>query len=159
MFNLTESQKALLRAFVGAIRKKDLPEEFNVIFGADQTFIHYAGAKGFVPAVDITAPKLEALAKEELITCRNVKDEFFKHVAITQRGYEAVDADFRRPRHVSALESSPEERTLVALWRAATRQERLGIAGVFSSVFIFGYLAAKVSFFSRLIDLIRDIIP
>jgi len=58
---------------------------------------------------------------------------------------------------VKEMESVPH--TLLSYWKLARWGERFGTLGVFAGVFLFGYLCAKNSFASRIIELIRSMKP
>jgi hypothetical protein len=102
-FHLTENEKKLLRSVVGAIRAKNLKEEFIVVWGTNGTVVSFKNNEGWLPFPDITKPALAALEKQELIRVR--KDTgaggvYVDHVSVTKNGYDAVDAKFlekRRP--------------------------------------------------------------
>lgn len=67
------------------------------------------------------------------------------------------DEEFER---IKKLKQERErEHTLWRYWCLADWSERFGMIGVFSGVFLVGYLCAKIDFISRLIDLIRSIKP
>ena len=61
MYNLTPTQKALLRSLVEKVRAKQMPEEFTFIWGLEGTFLHYDGAAGFHPTPEVTKSALTYL--------------------------------------------------------------------------------------------------
>jgi hypothetical protein len=76
-------------------------------------------------------------------------------VHILDKGRELI-MDFENPKP-KVEPVADVEHTLLSYWRLADLEERLGMIGLFSLVFLVGYLCAKESFISRLIDLIRSI--
>jgi len=70
MYNLTDSQKDLLRWMVREIREGNMPEEFYVFWdiGGD-AHLHWEGSEGFHKYQGITRAKLNALEVEHLIRC------------------------------------------------------------------------------------------
>jgi uncharacterized protein (TIGR02391 family) len=124
MYNLTDSQKDLLRWMVREIREGNMPEEFYVFWdiGGD-AHLHWEGSEGFHKYQGITRAKLDALEAEHLIRChmeytvshstfgssvREDRHEQSRTVSITGEGYKAVDSDFDAPdtsfiRHLTPL--------------------------------------------------------
>ena len=124
MYNLTDSQKDLLRWLVGEIRDGRMPEEFYVFWDIDgDAHFHWNGSEGFRECQRITRAKLDALEAEHLIRCqieysvshstfgssvREDRHEQNRTVSITAEGYKAVDTDFDAPdtsfvRHLTPL--------------------------------------------------------
>jgi len=96
--NLTDDEKKLLKEIVGAIRAKNLKEEFIVIFGPNGASVSYRENEGWLPFPDITKSRLHALEKEAMIRFRMTSaadGDNVVYVAVSQKGYEAVDRKFR----------------------------------------------------------------
>jgi hypothetical protein len=112
-FNLTESQKSVIRWMVQENRAERLPDEFGVVWMSSGSLITtYLG--GDQP--ELTRGSLDALAASDLILCsvsyrtktstrgtrRNPKleeqrFESSRHVTLTAKAFEAVDNDFSAP--------------------------------------------------------------
>jgi len=75
MYNLTPSQKDLLRSLVDKVKSKQMPEEFTFMWGTNGGFLHYAGAPGFYPTPDVTQGALDALAANQLLHIRTDPDD------------------------------------------------------------------------------------
>ena len=110
MYNLTPDQKDLLRSLVAEVRAKKMPEEFSFAWGQNGGFLHFAGAKGFYPAPDVTQGALDALAANHLLHVRTRADDVFgtRYCTLTGKAYEAVDTNFDAPdtsfvRHLTPL--------------------------------------------------------
>ena len=58
-----------------------------------------------------------------------------------------------------SVDDQKEEHTLVAYWSRAEWSERFGMLGVFGAIFVVGLLCGKTSFFSKLYDLIKEVLP
>jgi hypothetical protein len=156
-YNLTDNQKNLLRFFVSAIRKGDIPEEFSVIWGINGPVIHFKGASDYLSIPEISKSKLEALQKHDLLSTRSSKTgsvDALWIISITAKGFSAVDNNF-----LEETSHTECEHTLLAYWKRATLEERFGMISLFSLVYFVGYLSAQASFFSRAINLIREILP
>ena len=70
MYNLTDSQKDLLRDMVREIREGRMPEEFGLFWNAeDNANLYWVGSEGFYSYPEITRGKLDALEAEHLIRC------------------------------------------------------------------------------------------
>ena len=132
MYNLTPSQKDLLRSLVDKVKSKQMPEEFTFMWGTNGGFLHYAGAPGFYPTPDVTQGALDALAANQLLHIRTDPDDKFgaRHCTITGKAYEAVESDFGAPdtsfvRHltpladIAALDSELKSRCLPILGAGA----------------------------------------
>jgi len=159
-YNLTDIQKDLLRSFVSAIRKNEIPEEFYIVWGVDGAFLHHKGSEGFKALNGVTKAKIEALQKHDLLLVRPNKTgshDSVWNVSITALGYAAYDSDFKETEPDKDLGIS--EHTLLAYWKRGTVQDRLGMISFISFIFLIGYLTAKASFFSRAIDLVREVLP
>jgi hypothetical protein len=110
MYNLTQSQKDLLRSLVEKVKAKEMPEEFTFMWGTEGGFLHFEGAPGFYPTPDVTRGALDALAANELLHIRtNPNDKFSaRYCTVTGNAYEAVESDFGAPdtsfvRHLTPL--------------------------------------------------------
>jgi Protein of unknown function (Hypoth_ymh) len=111
MYNLTPSQKELLRSIVEKVRANEMPEEFKFIWGGDgAAHLHYKGAPGFYATPHVTQGALDALAANHLLHIRTDPDDKFgtRHCTITGKAYEAVDSNFAAPdtsfvRHLTPL--------------------------------------------------------
>ena len=99
MYNLTANQQELLREIVENVRTKQMPEEFGIIWAADQPYLVYDGSKGFYPAPGVTRGALEALAANDLLHIRtDLKDEHSPtYCTLSGKAYEAVDSNFAAP--------------------------------------------------------------
>src|SRR6266436_2288721 len=110
MYNLTQSQKDLLRSLVDKVKKKEMPEEFTFMWGVEGGFLHFEGAKGFYPTPDVTKGSLDALAANELLHIRTDPNDRFaaRYCTLTGKAYEAVESNFAAPdtsfvRHLTPL--------------------------------------------------------
>jgi hypothetical protein len=110
MYNLTPTQKALLRWIVEKVRAKEMPEEFTFMWGDQGGFLHYKNAPGFYPAPDVTKGALDALAANDLLHIRTEPGDKFgaRYCTLTGKAYEAVDSNFAAPdtsfaRHLTPL--------------------------------------------------------
>jgi hypothetical protein len=122
MYNLTSSQKELLRWLVQASRSGRLPEDFSILWVSGGTVI--AGFKGETKDTPkITQGALDALAANDLLLChsslrtstatsksgiRVSQSEQSRRCTLTGKAFEAVDADFNAPdisfvRHLTPL--------------------------------------------------------
>src|SRR6266581_5150548 len=132
MYNLTPSQKDLLRSLVDKVKTKQMPEEFTFMWGVEGGFLHYEGAPGFYKTPDVTQGALDALAANQLLHIRTDPDDKFgaRHCTITGKAYEAVESDFGAPdtsfvRHltpladITALDSELKSRCLPILGAGA----------------------------------------
>lgn len=99
-FNLTESQKQVAKAIVGAIRQGDLTESFSVIMGqTGMVFINKAGLQLSFKALDINIQQLQILGEEGLIHFQPGSGSM-KYCTILGSIYEAVDSNFAEPEQV-----------------------------------------------------------
>jgi uncharacterized protein (TIGR02391 family) len=129
MYNLTDTQKDLLRWIICQIRERRMPEEFYVFWDIDgMPHVHWNGSEGFRECEEMTRDKLEALEAEHLLRChveysvtrsalgssvREDRRDDSRRVSITAEGYKAVDTDFDAPdtsfvRHLTPLGNLPE---------------------------------------------------
>lgn len=70
------------------------------------------------------------------------------------------DEEFQRQKDLlETQQKKEEEHTLLVYWKLANWQERFGMIAFFWGIFIFGFLCSKMNLASRVIDLIRDVIP
>jgi len=124
MYNLTDTQKELLRSIVTEIRDGSMPEEFYVFWDVEgDAYLHWDGCDGFRKYDGMTRARLDSLQAEHLIRCqieysvshstfggstRENRHESSRVVSITAKGYEAVENKFDAPdtsfvRHLTPL--------------------------------------------------------
>lgn len=108
MYNLTKSQRDLLRWIVQQIRKEKLPEEFSIIWLQEKCSISEYKGNIEDDAPSITKGALDALATADLILCqiryratdsygRHGQDERGRRCTLLNKAYEAIDSDFNLP--------------------------------------------------------------
>src|SRR3972149_5684920 len=107
MYNLTNSQKDLLRWLVQEVREEKLPEEFSITWLSEgKVSISEWKGKGKceddIPTVRRGA--LDALAAAGLLLCdieyytaHSIKTELSRTCTLLGKAYEAVDSDFNAP--------------------------------------------------------------
>ena len=131
MYNLTSTQKELLRLIVKRVRAKEMSEEFTVSWGRDGVGkLHDATSylpdtvlppTLFPPVASHRAPEftkgaIDALAADQLLHVRTETGtvsmvgevEEVRHCTLTGKAYEAVDSNFAAPdtsfvRHLTPL--------------------------------------------------------
>jgi hypothetical protein len=130
VYNLTPTQKELLRLIVKRVRAKQMPEEFTVSWGRDGVgMLHDADASYHPGAVlppmlsfpashrapEFTRGAIDALAANQLLHVRTESGsgggfevEEVRHCTLTGKAYEAVDSNFAAPdtsfvRHLTPL--------------------------------------------------------
>ena len=132
MYNLTSSQKDLLRSLVDKVKTKQMPEEFTFMWGVEGGFLHYEGAPGFYKTPEVTKGALDALAANQLLHIRTDPSDKFsaRYCTLTGKAYEAVESDFAAPdtsfvRHltpladITALDADLKQRCLPILGAGA----------------------------------------
>jgi hypothetical protein len=111
MYNLTDSQKDLLRWIVRQVRDLILPEEFIVVWlHGEGSILDFSTSEG--EPVKITRGALNALQENGLMICSpnlalrktaphissgTTSYETSRYCTITGKAYEAVDSDFSAP--------------------------------------------------------------
>ena len=105
MYNLTSSQKDLLRWIVQQVREEKLPEEFSIIWrsvGKGFIPVWKGGSEEDIPTV--TQGALDALAAAGLLLCdieyytaHSIKTELSRTCTLLGKAYEAIDSDFNAP--------------------------------------------------------------
>ncbi len=161
MYNLTDSQKDLLRSIVKRVRDGKLGEEFTIFWTMRGPRFH---DRRSTPANGFTRGKLEALETAELIQCKNGPEGSYTCITLLGRAYSAVDSGFDEPdtsfvRHLSPLadvtnlDDQVKQRCLPilgagpacpALWDSAVRtatvilEERLRDVGTIQDTSIVG---------------------
>jgi len=105
MYNLTSSQKDLLRWIVQQVREEKLPEEFSITWrsgGKGFISVWKGGSEEDIPTV--TQGALDALAAAGLLLCdieyytaHSIKTELSRTCTLLGKAYEAVDSDFNAP--------------------------------------------------------------
>jgi hypothetical protein len=103
MYNLTESQKNLLRWFVEQVRVDNLSEEFTILWMND--YVEIRGLKSSVPnSPSIEKGALTALSRNELLFCEvfyktsaGGQSESARRCVLTGKAYEAVESNFNSP--------------------------------------------------------------
>jgi hypothetical protein len=109
MYNLTPSQKDLLKWLVARVRDEKMPEEFSFMWGQNGTFLHHEGLQNFLQVDGVTQGALDALAANGLLHMRTSSDGFgTRDCTLTGKAYEAVDTNFAAPdtsfvRHLTPL--------------------------------------------------------
>jgi len=96
--NLNDHEKKLLREIVGAIRAKNLKEEFIVAWGPDGARVAFKENEGWLPFPAITKASLSTLTKDEYVRARNDAGGFgdgVNYVSVSKKGYDAVDSNFK----------------------------------------------------------------
>jgi Protein of unknown function (Hypoth_ymh) len=127
VYNITLTQKELLRLIVERVRAKQMREEFTVGWGRDGEgrlqdayASHHPSAvlpgfrsfPAFHPAREFTKGAIDALAANQLLHVRPGSEVFevkeVRHCTLTGKAYEAVDSNFAAPdtsfvRHLTPL--------------------------------------------------------
>lgn len=109
MYNLTPSQKDLLKWLVARVRDEKMPEEFSFMWGQNGTFLHYEGLQTFLQKDGVTQGALDALAANGLLHMRTSSEAFgMRDCTLTGKAYEVVDTNFAAPdtsfvRHLTPL--------------------------------------------------------
>jgi len=105
-YNLTESQKSLIKWIVQEVGNGHLPEEFFVAWvmgGKGYIISEYQGDESNLP--EITPGLLDALAASDMLLCE-IRYEFTRsgrqyessrRCVVRQKAYEAVESDFEPP--------------------------------------------------------------
>lgn len=101
-YNLTDSQKDLLRNIVSLIRDGQLEEEFYVsrVDSGDWIIRPSSGRSGyreFEELQSLSISKLDILEQNGLIYLKREASSSGVHVTVAQLGYDAVDCDFLDP--------------------------------------------------------------
>lgn len=92
-YNLTDTQKELLKWIVSEVRAGKLnEEEIWAIWDAQGTSL--VGYRGHVPEIRKTT--LDALEKNGCLTCSQRREDQYK-CALTSRAFEAIDSNFSAP--------------------------------------------------------------
>lgn len=94
-YNLTDSQKELLRAIVRAVRGGDIEEEFVIAWADDGPIINEAVQDKLSFLDNLTGGKLDALVRAGLI--HTSQRDYFTSVNLLGNAYDAVDRDFDSP--------------------------------------------------------------
>jgi len=96
MYNLTESQKELISALVGLVRRGELKETFTVLRdGKGGVSVHNPYEKTGFHISNTTTQEFEARAQSELIIVRVVEPRFgLLDCTLRGKAYEAVDSGF-----------------------------------------------------------------
>jgi len=94
MYNLTHSQKELLRWFVKQVNQKQLSEEFMIGWTFSGSCISdYSGQE---PLPEIKKGAIQALEAEELLRSKDIGKSDLR-CTLTGKAYEAVDNNFNQP--------------------------------------------------------------
>jgi hypothetical protein len=104
MYNLTDSQKNLIRWFVEQVRNDNLTEEFNIAWTNDELFL-IDGLKYLVQNQPrITKGVLDILSSNHLLVCKpsfidlaGTQVESTRNCILTGKAFEAVDSNFNAP--------------------------------------------------------------
>jgi Protein of unknown function (Hypoth_ymh) len=97
MYNLTESQKNLLRWFVEQVKSGNLSEQFHVVWiNTPEKFVISELKKKPANSPQITEGALDALVKNELLL-QEKSPPINIRCTLTGRAKEAVDSDFAAP--------------------------------------------------------------
>jgi hypothetical protein len=97
-YNLTGDEEGLLRQIVGAIRARNLKEEFVLVWGPNGPVVGFKQDEGWLPFPAITKSGLSALEREAMIRIRAAfaaDGDNVVYVSVTQKGYDGVDCGFR----------------------------------------------------------------
>jgi hypothetical protein len=92
-YNLTSSQKALMKEIVGLVRAKTIPEEFLVFWSSGRSQVVEAQSHKWES--EPTRGRLEALEAADLIQIRRQQHGY--NVSLLGAAYDAVDSDFNAP--------------------------------------------------------------
>ena len=90
MYNLTSSQKDLLRELVQKVREKHIPEEFFICKTQGGNFI-YGDDESQANILEITQLTLDTFVASNLLRCNG------RRCTLTGEAYEAVDTNFSEP--------------------------------------------------------------
>jgi Protein of unknown function (Hypoth_ymh) len=96
MYNLTESQKSLLRWFVEQVRSANLTEQFHIVWtNTPEKYQIRELKKNPINSPQVTEGGLDALVENKLLL--QEKSPSYIRCTLTGRAYETVDSNFAAP--------------------------------------------------------------